>query len=111
MPNKEPSHSIIIIPKYFLQRLAFGQPELYWVTYNSSYAPTTQPVPWGITTMSIATASGFTPVTPPAYIASNHPNVYLSTTTGSSTTFTYNNPPYIYTTDPGSIVSGGDWFV
>jgi hypothetical protein len=74
--------------------------ELYWVTYNSSYAGTVQPVPWSVTTMSIATASGFTPVTPPAYIASNHPNVYLSTTTGSSTTFAYNNPPYIYTTDP-----------
>jgi hypothetical protein len=79
--------------------------ELYWVTYNSSYTPTTQPTPWQVTTMSIVTASGFTPVTPPAYITSNHPNVYISSTSGSSTTFSYDNPPYIYTTDPAVLAA------
>jgi hypothetical protein len=50
--------------------------------------------------MSCTTASGFLPVAPPAYTSSGHPNVYLSYTTGSTTTFKGNNPPYIYTTDP-----------
>jgi len=81
--------------------------ELYWVTYNSSYTLTVQPAPWSVITMSIATASGFTPVSPPAYKPSGHPNVYLSTTTGSSTTFAYDNPPYIYTTDPSVLTPFG----
>ena len=81
--------------------------ELYWVTYNSSYTATVQPQPWSVITMSIATASGFTPVTAPAFISSGHPNVYLSTTTGSSTTFAYDNPPYIYTTDPSVLTPFG----
>jgi hypothetical protein len=81
------------------------QAELYWVTYNSSYVPTVQPAPWQNVTMSITTASGFIPVSPPGYIPANHPNVYLSSTTGTTTTFTYNNPPYIYCTDPSVLTS------
>lgn len=79
--------------------------ELYWVTYDTSYAGTVQPTPWLVATMSIATASGFVPVTPPPYTASNHPNVYLSGSTGTTLTFKYSNPPYIYTTDPSVLAS------
>ena len=55
--------------------------------------------------MSVGTASGFIPVTPPSYIPSGHPNVYLSGSTGTTLTYKYNNPPYIYTTD-SSLLSG-----
>jgi hypothetical protein len=73
--------------------------ELYWITYNSSYSATVQPGARQVVTMSIATASGFTPVPAPTYIPSNHPNVYLSAGSGSVITFDYKNPPYIYCTD------------
>jgi len=79
--------------------------ELYWISYNSSYSSTVQPSGKTMVTMSIATASGFVPVTPPAYIPSGHPNVYLSAGTGPSITFDYKNPPYIYTTDPAVLAS------
>lgn len=80
--------------------------ELYWITYNSSYNSTVKSQPWNTVTMSIATASGFTPITGPAS-GSGKPNVYLSSTSGSSTTFSYDNPPYIYTTDPTVLSSPG----
>ena len=86
--------------------------ELYWIKYDSLYTGTIQSDPPTVVTMSIATASGFVPVTPPAYIASGHPNVYLSSTTTTSTTFSYKNPPYIYTTDPSvlaTVNSGGSY--
>jgi hypothetical protein len=79
--------------------------ELYWVTYDSGYTATVQSAPWQVATMSIATASGFTPVTPPPYTASNHPNVYLSGSTGTTLTFKYSNPPYIYCTDSSVLSS------
>lgn len=80
--------------------------ELYWVKYDSSYNSTTTPQPWSTVTMSIATASGFIPVAGPAS-GSGKPNVYLSSTTGTTTTFSYDNPPYIYTTDPAVLSSPG----
>ena len=80
--------------------------ELYWVKFDSSYNAVVKPGPWSTVTMSIATASGFTPVSGPAS-GSGKPNVYLSTTTGTTTTFAYDNPPYIYTTDPAVLASPG----
>lgn len=79
--------------------------ELYWVTYDNAFSATVQPAPWQFVTMSCTTASGFIPVTPPPYTSSGHPNVYLSGSTGTSLTFSYTNPPYIYTTDP-AVLSG-----
>lgn len=74
--------------------------ELYWITYDNAGNGSAQTSSWNFVTMSCTTASGFLPVAPPAYTSSGHPNVYLSYTTGSTTTFKGNNPPYIYTTDP-----------
>ena len=80
--------------------------ELYWITYASPTSPgVVQPTTWNTATMTISPASTFVPVTPPAYIPSNHPNVYLSTTTSTFTSFDIKNPPYIYTTDPAVLSS------
>lgn len=80
--------------------------ELYWLKYDSSYTLTIQPTPWQVVTMSCTTASGFIPVTPPAYVTGGYtPNVYLSGSTAGTMSFSYTNPPYIYTTDPTVLAS------
>lgn len=71
-----------------------------WTAEIYGIAGTVITASYGYATMSIATASGFTPVTPPAYTSSGDPNVYLS-----STTFDYRNPPYIYTTSPVTLAT------
>lgn len=66
-----------------------------WTAEIYGITSTVQTASYGYVTMSIATASGFSPVSPPAYTDPSQPNVYLS-----ATTFDYRNPPYIYTTSP-----------